>query len=182
MISLLWPETTSLTKFVPFTPISQGHFIDHLAQGPPSAPSPARASCDTNALRKSPATTPGLLLPNILLFEFLVTHQTLNQGQAALPNACSPTFHCPTFIRRHFRWYSCQMSLLGSRQLSSSGDKPPLLSCSPGRPHTTALKGVGGKETKNSVYQSCLHFQFVCCFSELPSNYSFRLYIIGIFI
>lgn len=42
------------------------------------------------------------------------------------------------------------MSLLESAQLSSSGDKPPLLSWSPGRPHTTPLNGVGWKEAKKS--------------------------------
>lgn len=83
MIPLLCPETKSLTKSVLYTSISQGHFIHYLEQGPPSAPSPAHDSCDLNVHKKSQAATPELLLPSILLFEFLVTHQTLDQGQVS---------------------------------------------------------------------------------------------------
>lgn len=38
----------------------------------------------------------------------------------------------------------------GCRQLSSSGDEPPPLSHSPGRPHSTPLKGLEGREQRTA--------------------------------
>lgn len=38
----------------------------------------------------------------------------------------------------------------GSRQLSSSGDKPPQPSHSPGRPHSTPLKGLEGRKQRTA--------------------------------
>lgn len=168
-----------------YTPISQGHFIDHLEQGPPSAPFPARASCDTNVLRKSPATTQELLLPNILLFEFLVTHQTLKQGHAALQMPGLLPFIALLLSIDSLDGTVVKWACWNPHSLAALGISHP---CSHGAladhiPHLwTGLDGRKPRRVTQKVYQSCLHFQLVCCFSELPSNYSFRLYNIGIFI
>lgn len=59
------------------TPISQECSTDHPKQGPPSAPSPARAPCNTNELRKSPATTQR----SCSLNSFLPTKQLIRDKQ-----------------------------------------------------------------------------------------------------